>query len=75
MDNFSEIKNQYSGFQNEFSNNIKDNFGNSIQNEGLEPILNHLNILEIQEKKIQIETNMIKTILAQAKMILPDMGA
>ena len=75
MDNFSEIKNQYRGFQNEFSNNIKNNFGNSIQNEGLEPILNHLNILEIQEKKIQIETNMIKTILAQAKMILPDMGA
>jgi hypothetical protein len=75
MDNFSEIKNQYSGFKNEFDSNIKDNFGNSIQNEGLEPILNHLNILEIQEQKIQAEIVVIQTILTQARAILPDMGA
>ena len=75
MDNFNEIKNQYGSFKNEFNSNIKDSFGNSIQNEGLEPILNHLNILEMQEQKIQAEVIAIQTILTQAKIILPDMGA
>lgn len=75
MNNFQEIKNQYRKFQDEFSNNIKDNFGSSISSEGLEPIAKHLEMLCIQENKIEIETVNIQRILLEAKSILPDLGA
>lgn len=75
MNNFNEIKNKYRKFQDEFSNNIKDNFGSSIRNEGLESIAQHLEVLCIQENKIEIETLNIQRILLEAKSILPDLGA
>lgn len=75
MNNFQETKNLYRKFQDEFSNNVKDNFGSSIMNEGLEPIAQHLEMLCIQENKIEIETVNIQRILLEAKSILPDLGA
>jgi len=75
MNNFNETKNEYRRFQNEFSKNIKDNFGTSIRNEGLEPISQHLEVLCIQENKIEIETLNIQRILLESKSILPDLGA
>lgn len=75
MNNFNEIKNRYRKFQDEFSNNIKDNFGSSIRNEGLEPIAQHLEVLCMQENKIEIETLNIQRVLLEAKAILPDLGA
>lgn len=75
MNNFNEIKNRYRKFQDEFSNNIKDNFGSSIRSEGLEPIAQHLEVLCMQENKIEIETLNIQRVLLEAKAILPDLGA
>ncbi len=75
MNNFNETKNKYRKFQDEFSNNIKDNFGSSIRNEGLEPIAQHLEVLYVQENKIEIETLNVQRILLEAKSILPDLGA
>ena len=75
MNSFNETKNRYRKFQDEFSNNIKDNFGSSIRNEGLEPIAQHLEVLCMQENKIEIETLNIQRILLEAKAILPDLGA
>ncbi len=75
MNNFNETKNNYRRFQDEFSNNIKDKFGASIKNEGLEPIAQHLEILCMQENKIELETLNIQRILLEAKLILPDLGA
>ena len=75
MNNFNEIKNRYRKFQDEFSNNIKDDFGSSIRNEGLEPIAQHLEVLCMQENKIEIETLNIQRVLLEAKAILPDLGA
>lgn len=56
MNNFSETHTQYRNFQREFSSNVKDNFGCSINNEGLEPIAKHLEVLCRQENKIDLET-------------------
>ncbi len=75
MNNFNEIKNEYIRFQDEFSNNVKDNFGSSIENEGLNPISQHIELLILQEKKIEMETLNIKRILLEARFILPDLGA
>ena len=74
MHSFNETKNEYRKFQDEFYNNIKDNFGSSIRNEGLEPIAQHLEVLCIQENKIEIETLNVHKILLEAKSILPDLG-
>jgi len=74
MSSFNEIKNEYKRFQDEFSKNIRDKFGSSVNNEGLEPIAQHLEALCIQENKIEIETLNIQKILLEAKSILPDLG-
>jgi len=73
MNNFKETKNQYRKFKDDFSNNIKDNFGSSIMNEGLEPIAQHLEVLCIQENKIEIEILNIQRILLEARAIIPDL--
>ena len=75
MNNFNEIKNTYKKFENEFSDNVKDNFGSSIKNNGLEPIAQCLEILYVQETKIEIETVKIQKNLFEAKSIFPDLGA
>jgi len=75
MNNFKETKNQYRKFKDEFSNDIKDNFGSSIKNEGLEPIAQHLEALCIQENKIDVETINVQRILLEARAIMPDLGA
>ncbi len=74
MNNFKETKNQYRKFKDDFSHNIKDNFGSSIMNEGLDPIAQYLEVLCIQENKIEIETLNVQKILLEAKSILPDLG-
>jgi len=75
MHSFNETRNEYRRFQDEFSNNIKDNFGASIRNEGLEPIAQHLEVLCIQESKIEIETLYVQRVLLEARAIMPDLGA
>ncbi len=75
MNNFNETKNNYRRFQDEFSNNIKDSFGSSIRNEGLEPIAQYLEVLCMQGNKIEIETLNIQRILLEARAIMPDLGA
>ncbi len=75
MNNFNETKNNYRRFQDEFSKNIKDNFGASIRNEGLEPIAQHLEVLCMQENKIEIDTLNIQRILLEVRSIMPDLGA
>jgi len=75
MNNFNDIKNRYKRFENEFSDNVKDNFGSSIKNNGLEPISQCLEILYVQESKIEIETVKIQKNLFEAKSIFPDLGA
>jgi signal-transduction protein with cAMP-binding, CBS, and nucleotidyltransferase domain len=74
MNNFNEIKNEYKRFEHEFSDNIKDNFGFSIKNNGLEPIAQCLEVLYVQETKIEIETLKIQKTLLEAKAIMPDSG-
>ena len=75
MDKFNEIKNEYKQFQIEFSENIRDNFGVSIINEGLEPIFIHLKRLCLQENKIEVKTLNIQRVLLEARAIMPDLGA
>ncbi|MEA1986988.1 MAG: hypothetical protein U9N76_05820 [Candidatus Marinimicrobia bacterium] len=75
MNNFNEAKNQYRKFQDEFSENIKDKFGSSIRIDGLEPIAQNLELLSMQENKIEIETLNIQRILLEARSLLPDLGA
>jgi len=75
MNSFNEIKNEYKRFQDEFSKNIRDNFGSSANNEGLEPIAQHLEVLCMQENKIDIETVNVQRILLEARTIMPDLGA
>lgn len=74
MNNFSETHTRYKNFQREFSKNVRDNFGYSINNEGLEPIAKHLEMLCIQENKIDLETLNIQRILVEAKSIIFDIG-
>jgi len=75
MTSFNEIKKEYKRFQDEFSKNIRDNFGSSIYNEGLEPIDQHLEVLCMQENKLEIEIVNIQGILLESKAIVSDLGA
>jgi len=75
MNSFIEIKNEYKRFKDEFSQNIRDNFGASINNEGLEPIAQPIEVLCMQENKIEIETLNIQRILLEARALMPDLGA
>lgn len=75
MNSFIEIKNEYKRFKDEFSQNIRDDFGASINNEGLEPVAQHLEVLCMQENKIEIQTLNIQRILLEARALMPDLGA
>ena len=75
MNSFEEIKNRYRIFHDEFSKNIRDDFGASISNEGLTIIDRNINILSEHEIVIDIELLKINKLLLEAKSILPDLGA
>ncbi len=71
MNNICELKQQFISLKQEFNENVQDKFGNSINNEILEPTLNNFNILCIQEEKIKAEKIIINRYLLEAKSILP----
>ena len=75
MNDFKEIINRYLMFHDEFSKNIRDDFGASISNEGLTIIDRNINILCKHEIVIDIELLKINKLLLEAKSILPDLGA
>ena len=71
MNNICELKQQFIFFKQEFNENVQDKFGNSINDEILEPTLNNFNLLCIQEEKIKAEKIVINRYLLEAKSILP----
>lgn len=71
MNNICELKQQFISLKQEFNENVQDKFGNSINDEILEPILNNFNLLCIQEEKIKAEKIVINGYLLEAKSILP----
>lgn len=75
MNSFNKTNNEYERFQDEFSKSIRDNFGASVHNEGLEPIAQSLEALCMQENKIAVETVNIQRTIHEARSILRDSGA
>jgi len=71
MNNICELKQQFISLKREFNENVQDKFGNSINDEILEPTLNNFNLLCIQEEKIKAEKIMINKYLLEAKSIIP----
>jgi hypothetical protein len=71
MNNVKNLKNNFISLKQEFNENVQDKFGNSINNEILEPILNNLNMLHMQEEKIKKEEMVISKYLSEAKKIIP----
>jgi len=71
MNNICELKQQFLSLKQEFNENVQDKFGNSINDEILEPTLNNFNLLCIQEEKIKAEKIVINRYLLEAKSILP----
>jgi len=71
MNNICELKQQFISLKQEFNENVQDKFGNSINNEILEPILNNFNLLCIQEEKIKAEKAIINKYLLEARSIIP----
>jgi transposase len=71
MNNICELKQQFISLKQAFNENVQDKFGNSINDEILEPTLNNFNLLCIQEEKIKAEKVVINRYLLEAKSILP----
>lgn len=71
MSQINEIIGKFISLKQEFNENVQDKFGNSISNEILDPILNDLNMLHMQEEKIKKEKMIISKYLSEAKSILP----
>ena len=74
MDNFEEIKNRFRMFHGEFLNNIRDNFGESISNDGLTTMERNINMLCNHEIGIDIELSKVNALLVEARNISPDLG-
>ena len=72
---FSEIKHNLLRTKSDFTQNVRDKFGRSIDSEYFEAILNSLKIIESQEEKKIQEVLEIKQLLSEARSIQPDMGA
>ena len=72
---FSEIKHNFLRTKSDFTQNVRDKFGRSIDSEYFEAILNSLKIIESQEEKKIQEVLEIKQLLSEARSIQPDMGA
>ena len=71
MNNFKEIKQNFLNMRKEFNNNVKDKFGSSVDSEIFEPTFNCLNLLSLQEDKIEVESKYIKRLILEAQAILP----
>ena len=71
MNEIKDIKNNFISLKQEFNENVQDKFGNSINDEILEPTLNNFNLLCIQEEKIKAEKIVINRYLLESKSILP----
>lgn len=71
MANFRPIQNEFLNISSSFSENVNDDFGNSIVNEILDPInniLNNLSMIEENEKKVKMLE--IEKMLLEARTIL-----
>ena len=71
MNEIKDIKNNFVSLKQEFNENVQDKFGNSINDEILESILNNFNLLCIQEEKIKAEKVIINKYLLEVKSIIP----
>jgi len=71
MNDILQLKQQFISLKQEFNENVQDKFGNSVNNELLEHILNNLHSLSIQEEKIKAEKGIINKYLLEAKSIIP----
>ena len=72
MANFIAIKNDFLAISSTFNENVNDDFGSSVNGSILEPIseiLNHIDIVEENDKSIQMLQ--IEQLLLEAKSILP----
>ena len=72
MANFTPIQNEFSVMSATFNENVNDAFGNSIKGSILEPIselLNHISIVEENDKSIQMLQ--IEQLLLEARSIFP----
>ncbi len=71
MADFRPIQNEFLNISSSFSENVNDDFGNSIVNEILDPInniLNNLSMIEENEKKVKMLE--IEKMLLEARTIL-----
>lgn len=71
MEKFEDIQNSFKNIKNNFIANVKDNVGNSIDNEQLEPMEKTLSKMKIIENKVNIEIMNINRMLLEARVILP----
>jgi len=71
MNNFKELKQNFLNMRKKFNNNVKDKFGSSVDSEIFEPTFNCLNLLSLQEDKIEVESKYIKSLILEAQAILP----
>ena len=71
MEKFEDIQNSFKNIRNNFIANVKDNVGNSIDNEQLEPMEKTLSKMKIIENKVNIEMMNINRMLLEARVILP----
>jgi len=72
MASFTLIQNNFLAISSTFNENVNDNFGGSINGSILEPIseiLNHIGIVEENDKSIQMLQ--IEQLLLEARSILP----
>ncbi len=72
MASFTSIKNEFLRISSTFNESVNDAFGSSINGSILEPIsevLNHISIVEENDKSIQMLQ--IEQLLLEAKSIFP----
>lgn len=72
MANFTPIKNEFLAISSTFNENVNDAFGSSVNGSILEPIsevLNHISMVEENDKSIQMLQ--IEQILLEARAIFP----
>lgn len=72
MANFIPIQNEFLSISSTFNENVNDSFGNSINAsilEAISEVLNHISIVEENDKSIQMLQ--IEQLLQEAKSIFP----
>ena len=71
MNNICELKQKFIYLKQKFNENVQDKFGNNINDNILEPMLNNFNLLCIQEEKIKAEKIVINRYLLKSKRMSP----